>query len=243
MKDKYLHTFRREPNEEFTDRLYQQMMALSPAEINLRPASRLSRQTKLAWVLASLLFMLSIMAMIPAARARFEEIVQQIGGLTVLMTDVYPDSRDANIVPNDIMTLAEARTRTELKFDLPTWVPEGLTMRDEVVVSNIMPRITITWVDDSKRGRAFSLDVGNAHPEVNLRVGPNSVTEVMIHDIPAMLIRGGWFENTQRWEEDGPRALRWQVNGIEYTLSTMMPEWGGLSEEELIQIAESIPQE
>jgi hypothetical protein len=243
MKDKYLHTFRREPNEEFTNSLHQRLMALPPAQTNLRPDSRPSRKTRLAWVLAVLLLMLSIMAMIPAARARFEEIVQQIGGLTVLMTDIYPDTSDANIVPNDVMTLAEARARTELEFDLPTWVPEGLTMREEVVVSNILPNITITWVDDSKRGRAFSLHVGNAHPDVNLVVGPDSVTEVMIHDIPATLIRGGWYENTQRWQEDGPRSLRWQVDGIEYTLSTMMPEWGGLSEEELIQIAESFPQE
>jgi hypothetical protein len=65
----------------------------------------------------------------------------------------------------------------------------------------------------------------------------------MIHDISATLIRGGWYENTERWQEDGPRSLRWQADGIEYTLSTMMPEWGGLSEEELIQIAKSFPQD
>jgi hypothetical protein len=183
------------------------------------------------------------MAMMPTARARFEEIIQQIGGLTVLMTDEYPNSDDAIIVPDDIMTLAEVQSKTELDFALPSWLPEGLVRQEEVRVSNIATNITIFWVDDSVKGRGLSLDVGKANPDVNLLVGPDSVTEVMIHDTPAMLIRGGWFENTQQWEEEGPIALRWQTGSIEYTLSTMMPEWGGLSEEELIQIAESFPQE
>jgi hypothetical protein len=193
--------------------------------------------------LATILLMLSLTAMVPGLRARFEEIVKEIGGLTVKMTDIYPDTSDANIVPSDTMTLAEARARTELNFELPTWLPDGLTMRDEVMVSNIRTQITISWNDENKRGHGLMLDIGYAEPDINLLVGPDSVTEVMIHDMPATLIRGGWLENTQRWEEDGPRSLRWQADGLEYTLSTMMPEWGGLTEEELIQIAESFPQE
>jgi hypothetical protein len=182
------------------------------------------------------------MAMVPAVRTHFEEIVKEIGGLTVRMTDIYHDTSDANIVPNDTMSLSEARERTGLDFELPTWLPEGLTMRDDVIVSNIRTQITISWTDENKRGHGLMLDVGYAEPDINLLVGPDSVTEVMIHDTPATLIRGGWFENTRRWEEDGPRSLRWQANGLEYTLSTMMPEWCGLTEDELILIAESFPQ-
>ncbi|MCB8942345.1 MAG: DUF4367 domain-containing protein [Ardenticatenaceae bacterium] len=243
MKDKHLHTFRRPPTPQFTHQLYQQLTA-RPSPLPPPPSPLPPRPLRPAWILLTLLLMLGLTAMVPSIRARFEAIVQKIGGLSILMTDEYPNHDDATIVADDIITLDEARARVGYDFLLPTWLPDGLTLHeDEIRASNIRTSLTLHWSDENSRGRAVSLHISKALPDVNYIVGPNSVTEVMIHDIPATLIRGAWFENTQRWEEDGIRSLRWQMDGLEYMLSTTMPEWGGLSEAELIQMAESFPQE
>ena len=84
------------------------------------------------------------------------------------------------------------------------------------------------------------LRVADALPDVNYVVGPNSVTEVMINDMPATLIRGAWYNNSKTWNYDISRSLRWQMNGLEYQLHTGNEALGGLSEKELIQVAESI---
>jgi hypothetical protein len=62
----------------------------------------------------------------------------------------------------------------------------------------------------------------------------------MVNDHPATIISGGWDVDSQSWEDNGSHMLRWELDGIEYTLSTGNEKWGGLSNEELIQVAESI---
>jgi hypothetical protein len=242
MKDKFLHTFRREPDQEFAQKLYQRLVTLPPAEAFPHSPSHPSRKMRRAWVFATLVFMFLIIAMVPGVRARFEEILKQIGGLTVFITDQYPGVDDPTIVPSDVLTLEEARARLDFEFNLPTWVPEGLTLsEDEVRASNITPKLSLTWLDENMAGRILVLSVSKAEPDVQFVVGPNSVTEVMVNDITATLIRGGWYVDTQSWRDDGSRTLRWQMNGVAYQLTTGNETWGGLSDEELIQVAESIP--
>ena len=241
MKDKKLHAFRRQPNPDFTTQLYQQIASLPSAKTTPRPSSLAPRRLRLAWVLASLLLMLSVMAMVPGVRARFEEIVRKIGGLSILATEEYPSHDNARIVPNDMLTLAQARARVDYEFGLPTWLPEALSLKeDEIIASNVRTSLTLRWIDPNVRGRAFSLHVSKALPDVNYVVGPDSITEVMVKDIKATLIRGAWYENNKTWNYDISRTLRWQMGGIEYQLSTGNEAWGGLSDEELLKIAESI---
>lgn len=241
MNDKYLHTFRRQPDPNLTDKLYQRLVAIPPAEAAPQPEPAPSRRMRLAWAFIVLVLTLFVLAMVPGVRARFEDIVKQIGGLTVLITEDYPGTDNPRIVPDDILTLEEARARLDFEFRMPTYIPDGLVLQeDEIRASNIRTRITLNWRDENTPGRGFHIVVGKADPDVQWVVGPNSVTEVMINDINATLVQGGWNGDTHEWEDNGFRDLRWQIDGIEYTLSTGNEEWGGLSDEELIKIAESI---
>lgn len=245
MNDKKLHAFRRQPGPDFTNQLYQQIASLPSSKTPPHPSPLAPRRFRPAWILATLFLMFSIMAMVPGVRARFEEVVRKIGGLTVLITDQYPVPKGKpRIVPDDIVAVAEGRARLDYEFNLPTWVPEGMVLlENEAHASNIRhSELTLSWLDERVKGRAFSLRVAEALPDVNYVVGPNSVTEVMINDIKATLIRGGWYENNKTWNYDISRTLRWQMDGIEYQLSTGNETVGGLSDAELIRVAESIAQ-
>jgi hypothetical protein len=243
MKDKYLHTFRRQPGHEFTNDLFRQIEALPlikaapPTQARFAP----SRGRRLNWAVAILVAAVLFMAAVPGVRARFEDIIKQVGGLTFLITEDYPGAgQTPRIVPDDIITLEEARTRLDFEFSLPDYVPEGLTLQDDINDSNIGIGIRLTWLDENQRGRILLLSIEEANPDVNFIVGPDSLTEVMVNGQTASLIRGGWYVDTQSWQDDGSRMLRWDLDGIEYTLQTGNEEWGGISDEELIKIAESI---
>ncbi len=243
-----LYAFQREPSPEFTHKLYQRLIAIPPATTPSRPTPHThtplpSSRIRPAWIVATLLLMFLMMAMVPGIRVRFTEIVRRIGGLTVLITDQYPKPiGEPRIVPNDTVTVAEGRARLDYEFNLPTWVPEGMVLlENEAYASNIRhSELTLRWSDDSVKGRVFRLKVADALPDVNYVVGPNSVTEVMVNDIPATFIRGSWYDNNKTWNYDISRSLRWQMDGIEYMLSTGNETLGGLTDAELMKVAESI---
>lgn len=200
-----------------------------------------SRKMRLAWVFATLLALILVMAVVPAVRARFEDIVKEIGGIPILITEDFPFSDIPRTVPEDIITLEEARDHLGFEFNLPSYMPEGMVLQEnEIHASNIMTSIMLTWQDESIRGRVIQLIIDEAI-DVGRVVGPDSITEVMINDTPAALSRGGWNGDTKEWEDNGARDLSWQLNGVRYWLSASSEEINGLSNEELIKIAESIP--
>jgi hypothetical protein len=181
------------------------------------------------------------MAMVPGVRARFEDVLKQVGQMTIFMTEDYPAIGDPVIIPDEIMTLEEARQQIDFDFSLPAWVPEGLTLQEnEIRLNDVIDGLRVQWLDENVRGRALNLLISRAMPDVQYIVGPDSVTELMINDAPATLIHGSWHSEEERWVDDGGRALRWQLGDVIYHLSTGSEEFGGLSDQELIQAAESI---
>ena len=243
MNKSILRRFQRQPDPDYAAQLYNRLTHI-PAQPGTSPQSTHARLSpRLAIGLASLFLLAILVITVPGIRARFEDTIKQIGGLTILMTEnrheVAPDAR---VIPNDTLSLAEARLRLDRDFGLPTWLPDGLTMmEDNVVVTNDITNLTIFWVDEAVRGRGVSLKVNKAMPDVQLVIGPDAATEVMVHDIAATLIRGNWYHGREEWVDDGSRILRWQMGGIEYQLGTGNVDHGGVTDEELIQIAESIP--
>jgi len=243
MKDKYLHTFRRQPDPAFANNLFQQIEQLPPAStIASSPARRTpTRKIRLAWAIATLLLMLALMAMVPGVRARFEDVLKQVGQMTIFMTEDNPGFDDPNIVPDEIMTLEEARQQVDFDFSLPDWVPEGLVLQEnDIRINDIIDGLRVQWLDENVRGRALNLLISRAMPDVPYIVGPDSVTELTINDVPATLIRGGWYPEEDKWKDDGGRAIRWQLGNVVYHLSTGNEDFGGLSDQDLIKVAESI---
>lgn len=243
MKDQKLHTFRRAPDDIYADNLYQRLTILPQAKTappQLPKSGRYQRR-RLAWAFAMLLAGFLVMAIVPGVRARFEDVIKKVGSLTIFMTEDYPGKYEPRIVPDDIMTLEEARGQVDFEFNLPAWVPEGLTIQDnEVRVSSVVDGLIINWVDQSENGRAFNIVINRANPDVPYIVGPDSMTEITLNGEPAAFIRGGWYSDSKEWRDDGIRSIRLQLNGIQYHLSAGSEAGGGITDEELIKIAESI---
>ena len=244
MKDKYLHTFRREPNHEYTEKLYQQLERVPLAAVTSSPQSLPSPawNRKLAWAFTVLVSAFLLMAFVPGARAWVEDVIRQIGGLVIFETEQYPGVDNPIIVPDEIMTLEEARSYVDFEFSLPAWVPNGLTLQeDDVRFSSVTEGLNIQWTQERRNDiRILNLMISEAMAERTFVVGPESVTELAINDAPAMLIRGSWDADLQEWRDTGYRALRWQLDGVVYQLSSGPEEFGGFSDEQLIQVAESI---
>lgn len=242
MKDQKLHTFRQTPDDAYTNSLYQQLTMLpsshtAPPQL---PRYGRSRKQRLAWAFVIMLGGILILAMVPGVRARFEDIVKEIGGLSVLLTEDYPFSDNPNIVPDDIITLEEAAARLGSEFNLPAYIPEGMVLKtDEIRASNITTQISLMWQDENERGRFIWLYIEPAN-DIKWVVAPEGVTEVTVNGTPTILVQGGWSADTEQWEDFGNRDLRWQLAGLKYTLYTGSEEYGGLPTDELIKIAESI---
>ncbi len=241
MTDKILHTFRHTPDETYTETLLQRINRLPQTAVSQPPQPTRPKNFRMAWALASLLLMFFMMAMVPGVRTRVEDVLKQIGGLTVLITEEFPRPiGEPIIVPHEIVTLDQSRELVAFEFSLPTWVPDGLERQEDVSLNDVIGGPWIQWLDANRRGRSLNLTISEAKPGVLYHVGPDSVTEITINGIPATFIQGSWSADEQRWQDDGSKGIRWQIDGIEYYLRTGNEELGGLSDEELIQVAESI---
>ncbi|MGI0026145.1 MAG: hypothetical protein ACREA4_13500, partial [Nitrososphaera sp.] len=85
-------------------------------------------------------------------------------------------------------------------------------------------------------GKGFVLSVcGNCEWDRGEIIAPGSVEEVLLdNQYPAVLVRGGWYENEMAWNYDIALTLEWQVDNILYRLLT-----GTMTPEQLIEVATS----
>jgi hypothetical protein len=241
MNDKKLHTFRRPPDDDYTEKLYQRLTILPQVQPAPAPPNYgRNRKNRLAWTFALLLAGILIMAAVPGVRARFEDVIKQVGGLTLFMTEDFPGSDNPTIIPDEIMPLEEARERIDFDFNLPAWVPDDLILQsDEVHFSEVVDGLIIHW-DSEERGRGLTMVVNEVIPDVRHIVGPDSLTEITLNGEPAAFVRGGWYSDSKEWQDTGIRSIHWQLDGIQYDMSVGSEEHGALTDEELIKIAESI---
>lgn len=253
MNDRFLRQFRQEPPRSVMDAVYQQIAALPGASqpqpvadsAVARPRTRLR-----ALAIAALLLVLCLSSLFsPAIRALVDDVVRQIGGLTVRETALYPGgSEPPRTTAVETATLDEAGALVDYAFALPSALPERYVLEEGVIVSAAGQELTIRWRSATVRGDFLVLRVGRADPEVQWVVGPDSVEIVQINGASAQFIRGGWSSDSRTWEPSLGRELRWVREGIAYQLATgnafMCPGQAGnqcpLTDEELIRIAESV---
>lgn len=261
MKDDFLFNLRREPHHDFMNAVYRDIAHLPGNQSNSALASQStpSHQPSLlhrrrVLVLAALtsvaLFLLTSLFS-PGVRALVEDIVRQIGDMTIRETAIYPLADGYLTAPdtNRYLTLEEARQATDFEFNLPTQLPDRYVMMEDVIVSAEGNRVLVRWKGQETRGDGLSLTVSTAHPDAEWLVGPDSTDVVDLNGRQALFIRGGWLSNTESWDENISRDVRWSQDGLTYQLST-----GGaftcpdepdhrcpLSDEALINIATSVP--
>jgi hypothetical protein len=198
--------------------------------------------------LTLLLAFVLVLTTSPAVRAQLLDFVRDVGGVGFTETGKYPGKpeREVTIIPSEKYTLATVRDRTGFDISLPTWLPDGYALIDEVTVmdftsgdSDVIMAV-IRWRNPEPWEMPISLNVSrrtNGEP-MKWIIGPDSVEEVQINGQAAALVRGTWNADAKRWDSPEHLSLHWQHNGQTYELQVVEAQIGAA---ELIRIAESIP--
>lgn len=239
MNDEFLTRLRKPPRREFAAQLYQRINAPMRTERNI--------------VLQRFLFaaaigvaLIAALAFSPAARAAFDGLFRQIGGVTYLEPEADPNERslsesEITLVPEERLPLDQARTRVPFEILLPGWMPEGYTMSQTVRITyfpyqptnGTNPFTYITWVKSTDGGGQIVLVISQP---VDWVVDLDHVQEVQVNGQPAGLTGGSWNYDTGDWDTTyGDLMLTWTVGEVMYQLQS-----ASVTPEELIRIAESI---
>ena len=262
MNDRFLHQFRKAPPRRLVEGLYGRISQLPGSipepRVQTLPSGRTA--TRMGWMfgplripklpakfqasgIVAICLVLTIVAVTsPTIRAQFAEVVRTISGLTIKQTEVYPGDadKDITIIPEQTLSLDEARETVSFAFGLPTWVPEGFVLQKEAVLFAEEPflRLSLKWVDSTGSGRSLNLDVAQANTETTWVVGPDSVEVTEVNGQPAAIIRGGWDYDAKEWSQAlEVLTLRWRQGEVEYLLTM----YGGrLSMDDLTRVAESV---
>jgi hypothetical protein len=239
MNDDFLTRFRKPPRREFAAALYQRINA----PMNTQNSFGVRRFTFAAAIGVALI---AALVFSPAARAAFNGLIRQIGGITYLEPDDTHEplqESQVTLVPEERLSLEQARTRVPFGIQLPSWTPEGYTMSSVVRVSyfphetlGTNPFVYISWLNSQEVGGARLIELTIAH-RVSWVVDVDHVEEVRINGQPAGLTGGSWNADTGAWDTSmGDLTLTWMHNDVMYLLRS-----SGAAVEDLIRMAESIP--
>jgi len=235
MNDDFLTHFQKAPRREFVMALYERI------NVPMKEQRRFTWK-RLTVAAALCLALVTALAFSPNARAAWQYIFREIGGVTYLEEDPavgptatpLPESA-ITIVPEDILPLTEAREKVPFEIGLPTWAPEGFVMGTSVRISYFGDRYTpvnITWYGGDPVLGNIILTVGQ---RVSWVVDLDHLHEVQINGEPAGLTGGGWDADSGQWT-GRDLTLTWMRGDVMYILSSP-----GVPAEDLIRMAESIP--
>jgi hypothetical protein len=236
MNDDFLTRYRKSPPREFSEALYKRINV----PMNIKRTSSLRRLTFAA---ALCMALIAALAISPAARAAFNGLIVEIGGMIFFESEEsakatpLPESQ-VTLVPQETLTLTEAQARLPYDIHLPTWVPDGFKISSVVRVAHFpgasAPQVTITWYgSDPDVGH---IDLTIFGQRIDWLVETDNVQEVEVNGQSAALVEGGWNVDTNQWNREAARMLNWMKGNEMYQLHT-----SGASAEDLIRMAESIP--
>jgi hypothetical protein len=236
MNDDFLTRYRQLPPREFSEALYKRINV--PMNTKRTPSIR-----RLTFAAAFCVALIAALAFSPAARAAFNGLIVEIGGMIFFESEEsespatpLPESQ-ITLVPEELLPLAEAQAKLPYIISLPTWVPEGFKMSTSVRISYFPggpPHSSITWYGSDPNVGNIELVISDRH--VNWEVDTDSVEEVEVNGEPAALVAGTWSADTGQWDNQSALTLSWLKDDAMYQLFSP-----GASAEDLIRMAESIP--
>ena len=237
MNEDFLTKFRKPPRRDFAAALYKR--------INIpMNEQRKFTWTRLTFAAALSLALAAALAFSPNVRAALSYIFLEIGGVTYIEEDPgagptatpLPESA-ITIVPQETLPLAEAREKFPFEISLPAWVPDGYVMTPSVRLSHFPGDLTfveISWWGPNYADGPIILSISRP---VKWEVDLDHVQEVQINGQAAGLIGGGWDADTGKWDTvQHNLTLTWLRGDTMYLLRSP-----GITAEEIIQVAESIP--
>lgn len=190
-----------------------------------------------AWGVAAAVVLLAVLvAASPPLRAAIVSLQETIGNVYLAVIDRSPDTSDATIVEPELMSLEAARTAVPFDFGIPSQVPDGWVMADQVRVNDLGggPFVQIEWTHPGHGNISLSARADNG--SASRLVGPDSFREVEVGGQPAVFLKGAWDHDSREWMWPEVTTLIWKMDGVEYNLSASGHD---LSETDLITMAES----
>jgi len=176
----------------------------------------------------------------PPLRAAIASLQETIGNVYLVITDQSPDTSDATIIEPELMSLQAARTAVPFNFGIPTQVPDGWVMDEQVRVNDLGggPFVEIQWANLGHGNITLSVRAAyqdDGAPSGTL-VGLDSFRETKVGGQPAVIVRGGWDYDSRAWAWPEVTSLIWTTGDVQYTLVTSSDE---ISETDLVIMAES----
>jgi hypothetical protein len=245
MNDDFLKNYAKRPNPQFAEDLYRRIERRERTSSIMR---------KFALSLAALMIVFSaVFAASPAVRAATIEFLQDVGGLTFIVSDNPPVVATEEVVPPtfDDVSLAEAKTRFAGPISLPEYVPEAFELQPQVRLTHIyeLPghsfarlswrHLEIVAKNEIETFIVLEIDYApNVDQQPGYYVGQGGVEEVDVNGTPAALIRGLWDHERGEYVDTSVILLVWQYDAdTTYTLSANSSM---VSETELLRMAASI---
>jgi hypothetical protein len=148
-----------------------------------------------------------------------------------------------------VISVPEALENPPFPLSLPTWIPEGYTLNEQVAIANSKDWIMLTW--SNPKGREIAMLVEREYTGYNIPAGVDSSQEIKINGQPALLIHGNW-DSQHQWDPQRGIAIYWIKDGHDYRLiyserepvrNVIQPVEGDMEAitAELVHMAESIP--
>ena len=269
MNDEFLLRYRRTPRPEFADALYQRISSQPQPRLAIPVLNRLTFRN----VGAMLALMLFVAACVYAVADRgwrkvgdiWVQVEKTHKVLYVPLTEAFEGSE---IFPPVYECLTVEEARNILRFDMrvPSWVPAGFILRDEICgVDQISDSAFLYW-EGTDKFNGISLVLANLRwydPTMLVyQVGPASVwgpvapgsyEEVQVNGKPAVLVRGNWDLNDvvseipagRKLDADGNLDAKWdkklglQFHWVDGEVMNHQYTRANVSTKALLRIAES----
>jgi hypothetical protein len=239
-------------NEDFIKQFKRLPDANLVEKIQARLERKERRQTMRRYSLLSafaLIFVFGVFITVSSpARAYVLQTIEEIAGLKFEITSGYPGvpGEQVHTAPSEQLSLEEAQSRFPAPISLPTYVPAGYARQEPLSLTTFekpdLPLYTTIFLDihwENKNGGAFMLNIRHCPGGLEYCgwiVGEAAIEEITLNGRPAVIVRGGWNDDTRQYDFSLPTAIEWKVDE-----STIYSLTGNQSLEELIRIAESIP--
>lgn len=237
MNDQFIKDYRKEPRNAAIQELQNRFT------LNEVKNTSIVRKPITISVFLLILALILVPVFSSPVRGQVGEWVRQIGGIFIKETDNYPGSKEpVQTLPNNQLSLEDAQSQLPFKIDLPTWVPEGFNLHENVNVTHFPGVSSTVYIDwDTSSHSVLSLIIQqriDGQPG-SMIIGGGGSEEVQINGQPAVLFRGAWNADKKQWDSElRLLTLSWQRNELTYTLQGLETD---ISVSDLIRVAESIP--
>lgn len=179
----------------------------------------------------------------PSLRAAADGITQQFGlvffspKMTIIPT--HPDSISEEFGPIPVTNLEEVQRQVPFRIPLPTWLPEGVTLRGARVLIEPAIWVQLSYVNKSPiyGSAGLGIEITQGSNQGNYLFPAREIEQVIVHKHSATYVRGAWHDDGN-WDETADvGTLSWETDGFTYRIQS---SGLNLTSEDLIRVAESM---